>query len=252
MGWTRAEAARRLRISESLLEKLESGERKPQRDHPAAFDGAYETAGTFQRVYDDLIAEPYPAFFGPRVVHEDKAASITEFEMGAVPGLLQTEDYARATFRAGKPYAPPAVIESDVGARMERQEILARESPPRLWVIIGEGALRQVVGSVAVTVAQLDHLAGMSERSGIVLQVLPFTAADSPAQNGPAVVFEFDDGSPPVAYLEGWSAGQVLDDPRDVAEITTALRMITAGALSPADTRGYLAKIRGEVCSYDK
>jgi transcriptional regulator with XRE-family HTH domain len=246
-GWTRAEAARRLRISESLLEKMERGERRPQLDHPPRFDAAYQTPGTFQRIYEDVVAESYPAFFGPRVIHENKASVITEFELRAVPGLYQTRDYARATFHAGKPYAAVEVIEKDVDARMERQDILERETPPRLWTIIGEGALRQVVGSVETTLAQLDHLADMSEHPNVVLQVLPFTAADAPAQNGPAVLFEFSDGNPPVAYLEGWSAGQVVDDPRDVAEISTALRMITAGALSPNDTRAYLAKIKGEI-----
>jgi transcriptional regulator with XRE-family HTH domain len=248
-GWTRAEAARRLQISESLLEKLELGDRRPQRDHPRAFDDVYRTPGTFARIYDDVVAEPYPAFFGPRVVHENRAEVITEFEHRGVPGLYQTRDYARATFRAGKPYATREVIESDVEARMERQDILARNPPPRLWTIIGEAAVRQVVGSVPVTVAQIDHLSEMSEQPNIVLQLLPFTATDAPAQNGPAAMFEFGDGSPPVAYLEGWNAGQVVDDPRDVAEISTALRMITAGALSPSDTRACLAKIRGELSS---
>lgn len=196
-----------------------------------------------------MVAEPYPAFFGPRVVHENRAEVITEFEHRGVPGLYQTRDYARATFRAGKPYATRETIEADVEARMERQDILARNPPPRLWTIIGEAAVRQVVGSVPVTMAQIDHLAQMSEQPNIVLQLLPFTATDAPAQNGPAAMFEFGDGSPPVAYLEGWNAGQVVDDPRDVAEISTALRMITAGALSPSDTRACLAKIRGELSS---
>jgi len=247
-GWTRSFAAQQLRLSESLLEKLERAERRPQRHHPAIFDDVFRTPRVFARVYEDVVAEPYPEFFGPRVVYENKAATITEFEHRAVPGLYQTRDYARATFRAGKPYATLAAIEADVDARMERQDILSRDDPPRLWTLIGEGALRQVVGSVPVTVAQIDHLVEMSEWPNVVLQVVPFTATDAPVHNGPAALFEFDE-EPPVAYLEGWGAGRVLDDPKDVAEMSTALKMITGCALSPTDTRACLAKIRGEMTS---
>jgi transcriptional regulator with XRE-family HTH domain len=245
-GWTRAEAAKRLQLSESLLEKLERGERRPQRHHPRVFDDVFRTAKVFTRVYEDVVAEPYPAFFGPRVVYENKATSVTEWENRGVPGLYQTRDYARAMFRAGKPYATLAAIEEDVDARMERQDILGRDDPPRLWTVIAEGALRQVVGSAGVAVAQIDHLLDVSDGPNVVLQVLPFTATDAPCHNGPAVLFEFADERP-VAYLEGWSAGQVLDDPKEVAEIGTALKMVTGCALSPTDTRACLAKIRGEM-----
>jgi transcriptional regulator with XRE-family HTH domain len=247
-GWTRPYAATRLSLSESLLEKLERAERRPQRHHPATFDEVFRTPKVFARIYEDVVAEPYPAFFGPRVIYENKATTITQFEHRAVPGLHQTRDYARATFRAGKPYATPQAIETDVDARMERQDILTRDDPPRLWTVIGEGALRQVVGSVPVTVAQLDHLLEVSEEPNVVLQVLPFTATDAPVHNGPAALFEFE-GEPTVAYLEGWGSGQVLDDPKDVAEMVTALKMITGCALSPTDSRACLAKIRGEMTS---
>jgi DNA-binding XRE family transcriptional regulator len=245
-GWTRAEAAPRLSLSESSLEKMERGERKPQVHHVPVLDEVFRTPKVFARVYDDLIAEPYPAFFGPNVIYENKARSITDFEMRAVPGLYQTRDYARATFRAGKPYAPPEVIESDADARLDRQDILTRDRPPRMWSVIAEGALHLVVGSVATTVAQLDHLLDVCDMPGVVLQVLPFDATDAPAHNGPAVLFEFED-EPPVCYLDGWGAGRVADDPKEVAEIATALKMISGCALSPSDTRARIAEIKGEM-----
>jgi transcriptional regulator with XRE-family HTH domain len=247
-GWTRADAAPRLSLSESSLEKMERGERKPQIHHPPVFDKAFGTPKVFARVYDDLVAEPYPAFFGPNVIYENKAAGITDFEMRAVPGLYQTRDYARGTFRAGKPYAPPQVIEADVDARMERKDILTRDSPPKLWSVIAEGALHLVVGSVQTTAAQLDHLLAVCDMPNIVLQVLPFSATDAPIHNGPAVLFEFEDG-PPVCFLEGWGSGRVADDPKEVAEIATALKMISGCALSPSDTRDRIAEIKGEMTS---
>ena len=245
-GWSRAEAAPRLNLSESLLEKMERGDRKPQRHHAPIFDEAFGAPRVFARVYEDVIAEPYPEFFGPNVVYENKAISITDFEMRAVPGLYQTRDYARATFRCGKPYASQQVIEADVDARMERQDILTRDKPPRLWSVIAEGALHMVVGSAETTAAQLEHLLTVCDRPNIVLQVLPFSAKDAPAHNGPAVLFEFED-DPPVCYLDAWGAGRVADDPKDVAEMSTALKMISGCALSPSDTRARIAEIKGEM-----
>lgn len=247
-GWTRAEAARRLSLSESSLEKMERGERKPQIHHPPIFDEVFGTPKVFARVYEDVIAEPYPAFFGPNVIYEHRAVSITNFEMRAVPGLYQTRDYARATFRAYKPYAPREIIDADADARMERQEILTRDNPPKLWSVIAEGALHLVVGSVEITVAQLDHLLDVCDTPNVVLQVLPFNAKDAPAHNGPAVLFEFED-EPPVCYLDGWGAGRVADDPKEVAELSTALKMISGCALSPSDTRARIAEIKGEMTS---
>jgi hypothetical protein len=83
----------------------------------------------------------------------------------------------------------------------------------------------------------------VSESQYAVLQVLPFSA-DAPGANGPAAMFEFDD-SQPVAYLEGWGAGRVVEDPKEVVEITTALSMIKSCALSPADSAQLITEIRG-------
>ncbi len=247
-GWTREQAAPRLNLSESSLEKMERGERKPQLHHPPVFDEVFGTPKVFARVYEDVVAEPYPAFFGPNVIYENKAVSITNFEMRAIPGLFQTREYARATFRAYKPYATTEAIEADVDARMDRQEILIREKPPRLWSVISEGALHLVVGSVGTTGAQLDHLLAVCDMPNVVLQVLPFNAPDAPVHNGPAVLFEFED-EPPVCYLDGWGSGRVADDPREVAELSMALKMISGCALSPSGTRARIAEIRKEMTS---
>lgn len=93
---------------------------------------------------------------------------------------------------------------------------------------------------------QLDHLLGLTEAQGIVLQVLPFAVTDAPGVDGPAVMFEFDD-SPAVAYLEGWGAGRVLKDPKQVAAIATALSMIKGCALSPVDSAQLMTRIRSEL-----
>jgi transcriptional regulator with XRE-family HTH domain len=242
-GLTQDQAAKKLMLSLSLYKKIEGCERRPQSDFAKRCDELFTTPNVFTLLHEAVIAEPYPEWFGPRVVHEDRASVIHEWEMRGVPGLLQTEAYARAVFRAGKPYAAPDAIERDVRARLERQDILTREDPPRLWIVVSEGVLRQAVGGAAVMRGQLDHLITVSESQYAVLQVLPFSA-DAPGANGPAAMFEFDD-SQPVAYLEGWGAGRVIEDPKEVVEITTALSMIKSCALSPADSAQLIAEIRG-------
>jgi transcriptional regulator with XRE-family HTH domain len=243
-GWTQAEAAQQFNMSKSLYQKLEACDRKPQRDMAQHCDELFGTHRVFARIYKDIITEPYPVWFGPRVEYEDQATAITNWEQRGVPGLLQTEAYARAVIRACRPYDPPEEIELTVQGRLERQDILARDRPPKLWTVVAEGVLRQLVGGREVMIEQLDHLVNLSESSRAVIQVLPFSAADAPGVDGPAALFEFE-SQPPVAYLEGWYAGQVIEDPKEVADIATALSMIKGCALSPGDSRRLIADIRG-------
>jgi transcriptional regulator with XRE-family HTH domain len=243
-GWTQAEAAQRFTMSHSLYRKIESCDRKPQRDMAERCDELFGTIKVFTRLYQDIVTEPHPDWFGPRVEFEDRATVITDWEMRGIPGLLQTEAYACAVFRAGRPYDSLEVAERVIRARLERQDILAREHPPKLWAIIDEGVLRHLVGGREVMTEQLDHLAAMSESSRAVIQVFPFSAEDVPGVDGPAALFEFP-SDPPVAYLEGWYAGRVVEDPKEVARIATTISMIKGCALSPRDSRKLIAEIRG-------
>jgi transcriptional regulator with XRE-family HTH domain len=243
-GWTQAEAAQRFSVSSSLYRKIESCDRKPQRDMAIRGDELFRTPGAFMRVYKEIVTEPYSPWFGPRVEFEDRAAAITDWEQRGVPGLLQTEAYARAAIRACRPYMDPEAIEQRIRGRLERQDVLARDRPPKMWAVVSEGVLRQQVGGRDVMTEQLDHLVTVSDSSRAVIQVLPFSATDAPGLDGPAALFEFE-GRSPVAYLEGWESGQVIEDPREVAVIATALNMIRGCALSPADSRQLIAEIRG-------
>jgi transcriptional regulator with XRE-family HTH domain len=243
-GWTQADAAQHFTMSKSLYQKIESCDRKPQRDMAERGDELFGTPGAFARIYKDIITEPHPDWFGPRVEYEERATVITDWEQRGIPGLLQTEAYARADVRACRPYMPTESVEQRVRARLERQEILARERPPKFWAVVAEGVLRQVVGGRDVMAGQLEHLVTMSESSLAVVQVLPFAATTAPGSDGPAALFEFE-GQPPVAYLEGWETGRVIEDPQGVADIATVLSMIKGCALSPGDSQQLIAEIRG-------
>jgi transcriptional regulator with XRE-family HTH domain len=246
MGLLQREFAEKAHVSLSSVKQYEAGKKKPGRKFATWCDGFYGCPGTFERLYDAMIAESYPSWFGPRVLLEDKAACIHEWEMRGIPGLLQTRSYASAVIRACRPYDTEDELGHDTAARAERQNILMREDSPRLWVVMGEGILRQAVGGVRVMREQLGHLLALAEGQGIVLQVLPFAVTDAPGVDGPAALFEFED-SPPVAYLEGWGSGRVVKDPKEVAGIATALSMIKGCALSPIDSAQFMTTIRSEL-----
>jgi transcriptional regulator with XRE-family HTH domain len=246
MGLLQREFAEKAHVSLSSVKQYEAGKKKPGRKFATWCDDFYGCPGTFERLYDGMIAESYPSWFSPRVLFEDKAKSIHEWEMRGIPGLLQTRSYASAVIRACRPYDTKEELERDAAARIERQNILTREDPPKLWVVLGEGVLRQTVGGARVMREQLGHLLSLAEAQGVVLQVLPFAVTDAPGVDGPAAMFEFVD-SPTVAYLEGWGSGRVIKDPTEVAAIATALSMIKGCALSPIDSAQLMTKIRSEL-----
>ena len=158
-------------------------------------DTTFQTPGTFATMRDLVAREVWPSYFAPVIELEATAIRIHEWEMRVVPGLLQTEDYARAVISAGKPRDTSAAIDRAVSARLERQAILNRENPPMLWHVLHEGVLRHVVGSPAIMREQLDKLAGLAREPGVVIQILPFTASDHPGTDGPILVYDFDGAS---------------------------------------------------------
>jgi len=246
MGLLQREFAEKAHVSLSSVKQYEAGKKKPGRNFATWCDKFYGCPGTFERMYDGMIAEPHPSWFGPRVLLEDRAACVHEWEMRGIPGLLQTRSYASAVIRACRPYDAGEELEREAAVRIERQNILTRDDPPRLWVVLGEGVLRQAVGGARVMREQLGHLLGLADAQGIVLQVLPFAVSDAPGVDGPAALFEFDDASS-VAYLEGWGSGRVVKDPREVAVIATGLSMIKGCALSPIDSAQLMTTIRSEL-----
>lgn len=245
-GLTQDQLAEKALISASLLRKIETSKRRPQSDFATWCDKFFCCPGTFRRFYRMTLLETFPEWFAPRMGYEELATIITEWEMRVVPGLLQTHAYAEAIIRACRPFDPEPELLRDIEARIERQEILARSNPPKLWVLLAEGLLHQAVGGAEVMRGQLDHLIEISGTSKCVLQILPHSATDAPGGDGPATIFEFSD-RPPVAYVEGWEVGWMIEDQAKVTRISTTLSMIKGCALSPVDSRNLMIKIRNEL-----
>jgi hypothetical protein len=171
---------------------------------------------------------------------EEEASSIRWYEPELVPGLLQTEEYAREVVRALWQSATADEIDRRVEVRMARQAILKRDSPspPQLTVILNEGVLRRQVGNPETMRAQLLHLATMYEWANVTVQVLPFTAGAHAAMVGPFQFLEFPDPSDPgVVNVENNTGSLAMEKPDELREYDGAWNAIQALALSPADSR---------------
>jgi transcriptional regulator with XRE-family HTH domain len=255
MGWTQVETGEKLGYSASLVSGVETMDKNPTADFARACDKGFSTPGfdedsdapgTFMTLQKLVAREAWPSYFAPVIDLEKSAVRIHEWDMRVVPGLLQTEDYARSVISAGKPLDAATIVDRAVSARLERQAILTRDDPPMLWHVLHEGVLRHVVGSPEIMRCQLDKLASLSGQPGVVIQVLPFAASDHPGTDGPILVYDFD-GRPSVAYTECNGGGRIVESAAEVDDLTIVLNMIRAAALSPRKSTTLILKIRSEI-----
>jgi transcriptional regulator with XRE-family HTH domain len=246
MGLTQQAFAEKLGYSLALVSAVERCRRSPTADFAARCDEVTDAPGTFKRWQVQVSRESYPAFFAPVLAFERDAVRIHAWEIGAVPGLCQTEDYARALIRASRSQDSDDAVERMVTARAERQAILAREHPPALWFVLDEGILHRVVGSRSVMADQLDKLITLASLPGVVIQVLPYAIGDHAGTDGPISVFEFQD-TPTVCYTECYGGGRIIEGRDEVAELVTGMGMLRASALSPRETLELIRKMRSEI-----
>jgi transcriptional regulator with XRE-family HTH domain len=245
-GWTQAETGDKIGYSGSYVSDIERGARLATREFALACDREFDTPGTFERWQEVAKRAAYPSFFAPVLRFEQEAARIHGWALGAVPGLLQTERYARSVIRARQPQASDAAIERTVTARMERQSILGRPQPPLLWYVLHEGLLRHQVGDKEITGEQLDKLIKAAELPGIVMQVLPFTAYDHAGVEGPITIYERP-AEPTVGYTECYAGGRIVEDSEEIADLLTVLSLLRAAALSPRESLALIKQIRREL-----
>jgi transcriptional regulator with XRE-family HTH domain len=245
-GWTQAELGVKIGYSGSFVSDVERCERVPKIDFARACDRAMSLPGTFERLHDLVGREAYPAWFYPVIPIERKAVRIHGWVIGAIPGLLQTEDYARSLVSVTKPQAGEDAVNRLVMSRIERQDILTSDDPPLLWYVLDESILRRMVGGIPVMAGQLDKLLAMAAMPGIIIQVMPFSAGDHAGTDGPVTVYDFP-AEPSVSYTECNSGGRIIEDRREVSDMMTLISVIRASAMSPRDSAALIRRIRGEI-----
>jgi transcriptional regulator with XRE-family HTH domain len=245
-GWSQIVLAGKLLCSDSLVSGVETADKTPTLEFATRCDEAFGTPGTFVALHELISREAWPSYFAPVIDFEMRAIRIHEWELRVVPGLLQTDSYARSVISSGKPRQGVDALDRAVSGRMERQRILTRDSPPLFWAVLHEGTLRHVVGSRRIMAEQLDKIIGIARAPDVVIQVLPFTASEHPGTDGPISVFDFV-GAPSVAYTECNGGGMIVESPEQVGDLVTTLNLIRATALPPHESMNLLMQIRSEM-----
>lgn len=242
-GLTQQELGDRVFVSHTRIAKVELASDPPGRRLTEQLDEALNAQGTLVELWPHLAHSPYPDFSQRFMELQASASSIHEFTQ-VVPGLLQTEAYARAMLKAGQVYGNWDLEES-VTARIDRQTILDREDAPWLWTILDEAALYRTVGGRATMREQLAHLVSVSEREKICLRVCPRERVDPAAMSGSMTTLTGREGSRAV-YLEGIRSGALSEDAEDVLRHTVVFDRLTANALDPNQSVELISKVMEE------
>lgn len=227
------ELARRIGFSHSTVKNIESGYRAPTREQAALLDEVFGTAGTLGRLEARIRAIPISPGFRPFVAAEAEARTLKWFEHTIVPGLLQTEDYARTLVEA-YPGLSADEVAARVVAKLDRQRVLDTEEPPWLWAVVDEQVLRREIGGPEVMAAQLAKLAEFARRRRVTIQVLSAARAHT-ALAGAFVIAEVA-RQPTVAYLDSVLDGQTVQDPAMVEMAAVVFDTLRTEAFSGSES----------------
>ncbi|MEV2192620.1 helix-turn-helix transcriptional regulator [Streptomyces phaeochromogenes] len=241
-GLSQSELGEPLFVSGSFIGQLEAGTRRLHLEYAAQIDEILDTNGFFERNCKALAKSKYPDHFAEAAEAEAVATAIRQYAQLLIPGLLQTKAYAEAVFRAYRPTAPDAEIDPLVTARLERAHLLDDPTTPLLWAVLDEAALRREVGGGTVMAEALRHVADLTRKHRIIVQMLPFGAGAHAAMDGPLKLMEFED-APPLSFVEAPDMGKLLDDPATVARHTLMFSLLQAAALSPQDSLAVIESV---------
>ncbi|WP_284575894.1 helix-turn-helix transcriptional regulator [Streptomyces sp. 2P-4] len=186
-----------------------------------------------------------PAWAEEYFEREREALALSWFDTMIVPGLLQTEAYARAVLSCRVPYVGEAKVELQTARRMKRQEILRRAVPPTLSFVIWEPALRDRIGGPNVYREQIRHLRECAEMPSVSVQVLPLGLTAQAGLNGPFILVETPQFQH-LAYSETQRGSLLVRDPNEVSILTQKYAMLRSQALNVAETKGLLDRLLGE------
>jgi len=191
--------------------------------------------------YDDVLPDWFETYIGL----EQATSLIRTYELQFVPGLFQTEDYARAVTVLGHRAAPAEEIERRVSLRLKRQEILSRAEPvPRVWAVIDESALRRPLGGREVMRTQLRHLIELTDSPQVTLQIMPFDRGGHSAAGGSFAILRFADSDlPDIVYIEQLTGALYLDRPEELDHYREVMNSLSAEAETPAESKRQLTSL---------
>jgi transcriptional regulator with XRE-family HTH domain len=194
--------------------------------------------------YSDTMQPQMATYIGL----ESAASEIRIYEVSLIPGLLQTEDYARAVIRAGMVNSPSEDIERRVSLLMARQPAVVREDPPKVWAVLDEAALRRRVGGSGLMRLQLEHLLAQAALPNVAVQVIPFGGGAHPAMGRPFIILVFPERvDTDVVYLEDLTSALYLEDVAEVDRYNVFFNHLRATALSFDDSAALITSVLKEM-----
>nr|WSY54757.1 helix-turn-helix transcriptional regulator [Streptomyces sp. NBC_00886] len=231
---TQEELSELVVCSPTLISHWESGRRLPRPDDARRIDQTLKTDGFFLRWLEDLESK-YADHFAVVAELEQQATLIQQFALSLVPGVFQTEGYARALFRAYRPNHTAEELDEGVVIRTKRARILDGPLKPVIWTLLDESVLRRRIGGPQVMAQQLNKVGDLAEAGRLRLHVLPYGVGAHALLQSYLTLMSFED-SAPVAYVEAFLTGQLMDDPALVAASQTAYALALSDALSQQES----------------
>ncbi|WP_432043922.1 helix-turn-helix domain-containing protein [Streptomyces cadmiisoli] len=245
-GYTQRALAERLAVDEETLASIEQGRRPLKPDLAELLDQVLGLRGVLAAGVDNLPEiDQFPMWAELYVEHEREAIALSWYDALVVPGLLQTEAYARALLGGRVPAYDPDELETKVAARVGRQEILHRKDPPTLSFIVWEPTLRMPAGGREIQRDQLRSLRECAELPYLSLQILPLNRTSHAGDAGPFILLETPDHQH-LAYTESQRGSQWVSDADDVSILARRYAMLRTQALTIEDSRSLLDRLLGE------
>ncbi|PKV87173.1 helix-turn-helix transcriptional regulator [Streptomyces sp. TLI_146] len=250
-GLTQREFGRLVGYTESQISSIERGVRVPQPDFLEKADKILNAGGLLIAVKKSIEKAQtkarvrHPGWFRDYAKAEAEAVSLHDYSTLAVPGLLQTEDYARAVFRHRRPLLDDATIEKRVADRLARQQIFERWPAPTFSFVMEESVLQRPVGGRAVQQDQLRQLLRVGTLRTVELQVMPTDREEHPGLGGPFILLT-PKGRQPVAYTEIYGHPRLITDPEEARVFIERYGIIRAQALTPRESLSLIEKMLGE------
>ncbi|MFI7573873.1 Scr1 family TA system antitoxin-like transcriptional regulator [Micromonospora sp. NPDC049497] len=241
-GMSQTALAEALSYSGALVAKVETCERRPSVDFARRCDAVFGADGRFERIQRRISRETVVPWFRDWAGIEQEATALRTYEPLYVPGLLQTESYARAILVGAGLFATDE-IEQQVAARLDRQAVFTRERPPLLSVVVDEYVLRRCIGKPPVMREQLCHLVKVgSTLPRVRIQIVPTSAGAYAGLDGPFVIATSSAGED-VVYLDGQRHGQVIDRSEYLRQMVEVWESIRGEALSQQQSLDLMTEV---------
>ncbi|MEU4010200.1 helix-turn-helix transcriptional regulator [Streptomyces pseudogriseolus] len=243
-GLTQAELGALTHVVSTRITQIERASgAKPTLELARALDSALGADGLLVELWPYVYREAFPDWSRKFMEYSERAVAVREYAAHVVPGLLQTEAYARAVLKVGRTLGSDEQLEERVAVRMGRQKRLVTVDRPELWVVLDEAVLRRPVGGLLVTRDQLTRLLAAGTEPHITVQVLPFDQGEHEAMGGSLTVLTLVDGTE-VAYTEGAHYGQLIEDPDEVRRFSLTYDRLRAAALPPLMSLDMIRSVR--------